>query len=88
MYEIFHNITIRKINYRGLNPTWLRLYTQRWNHQMLLFDEFNVLPHTFEWTAMINSIRQYADTEEQQDFAEWLITVEQPQKRTLFFMVL
>ena len=55
---------------------------------MLVFDEFNVLPHTFEWSALIDSARQYADNEELQNFADWLIIVEQPQKRTLFFMVL
>ena len=86
--EIFHNITIRRIDYRGLNPPWLRRYTQRWHRQLLVFNEFNVLPHTFEWSALIDSARQYADNEELQDFADWLITVEQPQRRTLFSMVL
>ena len=86
--EIFQNITIRRIEHRGLTPPCLRLYTQRWHHQMLVFDEFNVLPHTFEWSALIDSARQYADNEELQNFADWLITVEQPQRRTLFFMVL
>ena len=86
--EIFHNITVRRIDYRGLNPLWLRLYTHRWHHQMLAFNEFNVLPHTFEWSALIDYARQYADNEELQYFADWLITVEQPQRRTLFFNVL
>ena len=55
---------------------------------MLVFDEFNVLPDTFEWSALIDSARQYADNEELQGFADWHIAVEQSQRRTLFFMVL
>ena len=55
---------------------------------MLVFDEINVLPHTFEWSALIDSARQNADNEELQNFADWHITVEQPQRRTLIFMVL
>ena len=55
---------------------------------MLIIDDSNFLPHTFEWRALIESAGHYADNEEQQDFADWLITFEQPQKRTLFFMVL
>ena len=53
---------------------------------MLVFDEFNVLPHTFEWSSLIDSARQYADNEDLQNFADWLITVAQLQRRTLFFM--
>ena len=56
--------------------------------QMLVFAEFNVLSHSLEWSALIDSSRQNADTEELHDFADWLITVEQPQRRTFFFMVL
>ena len=85
--EIFHNITITRIDYRGLKPPRLTFYTQWWHHRMLVFDELNVLPHTFEWRAFIDSARQYPDTEELQDFADCLITVEQPHRRTLFFMV-
>ena len=55
---------------------------------MLVFDEFDVLPHTFEWSALIDSAKQYADNAELQDFAGWPITVEQPQRRTLLFKVL
>ena len=55
---------------------------------MLVFDEFIVLLHTFEWSALIDSARQYANNKELQSFADWLFTVEQPQRRTLFFMVL
>ena len=86
--EIFQNVKIRRIEQRGLTSPCLRRYTQRWHHQMLVFDEFNVLPHTFEWRALIDSARQNADNAELQDFADWLITVEQPQRHTLFFIVL
>ena len=85
--EIFQNITIRRIEHRGLTPPCLRLYTQRWHHQMLVFDEFIVLPHTFEWSALIDSARQYADNEELQDFADWLITVEQPKAHIILHAV-
>ena len=79
---------IRRIEHRCLTPPCLRLYTQRWHPQMLAFDEFDVLPHTFEWSALIDSARQYADNEELHDFADWLITVEQPHRRTIFVIVL
>ena len=85
---MFKNVTIRRIEHRGLTPLCLRLLTQRWHHRLLVFDEFNVLPHAFEWSALIDSARQYADTGELEDFADWLIPVEQPQRRLLFFMVL
>ena len=68
--ELFQNITIRRIEHRALTPPRLRLYTQRRHHQMLVFDEFNVLPHTFERSALIDSARQYADSEELQNFAD------------------
>ena len=55
---------------------------------MLVFDEFNILPNTFEWSALRDFTRQYADNEGLEKFADWLITDEQAQRRTLFFMVL
>ena len=58
------------------------------NHQMLVFDEFNAYPHAIEWSALIVSARQYADAEELENVSDWLITVEQPQRRALFFKVL
>ena len=87
-YEIFQKITNERIEDRGHTLPWLRLYTQRWYHQMLVFVEFNALPHTFEWKALVDSARQYADTEELQDFPDWPLTFEQALRRTLFCMVL
>ena len=36
--------------------------TQRWHHQMLVSDEFDVLHRTHELIGLIGSARQYADT--------------------------
>ena len=55
---------------------------------MLVFDELNALLHTDESSALIDFARQYADTEELEDFADRFITVEQPTRFTIFFMVL
>ena len=68
--EIIQSFTIRRIEYIGINPVWLCFYKQRWQHQMTVFDEFDVPPHTFEWSALIDCARQYAKTEELKDFAD------------------
>ena len=55
---------------------------------MLVFDESDVLLHPFEWSALVDSVCQNADTKELKDFADWLTTTEQPQGSTLIFMIL
>ena len=59
--EIYQNITIQRIELCEFTPPHPRLHTQLWHHQLLMFDEFNVLPHTIEWSAFIYSANQYAD---------------------------
>ena len=54
---------------------------------MLKLNEFDDLPHIFEWSALIDSSRRNSYTKELKDYAESYITVEKPQRRTLFFMV-
>ena len=86
--EIFDSITIKHIDRAFLEPPRLVLYTQRYQHQILIHEIMEIVPHTFEWRALIDSASQFADSYRLEQFVQWLIEEDQPQRRNLFFTVL
>ena len=46
-----------------------------------------IVPHTFEWRALIDSASQFADSGRLEQFVQWLIEEDQPRRRNLFFTV-
>ena len=85
---IFDSITIKHIDRAFLQPPRLVLYTQRYQHQKLIHEIMEIVPHTFEWTALIDSASQFADSDRLEQLGQWLIESDQPQRRNLFFTVL
>ena len=86
--EIFDSITIKHIDRAFLQPPRLVLYTQRYQHQILTHEILEIVPHTFEWRALIDSASHFADSAHLEQFVQWLIEEDQPQRRNLFFTVL
>ena len=84
--EISQNITIKRTENISVPPTMLHLYTQRWQRQVLKRQKFDVNTHTYESRALIDTARQYTDSDRLRQFAQWLIG-DQPHRRFLFFIL-
>ena len=86
--EVFDSITIKHIDRAFLEPPSLVLYTQRYQHQILIHELMEIVPHRFEWRALIDSASQFADSDRLEQSVQWLYEANQPQRRNLFFTVL
>ena len=66
----FESITIKHIGRAFLEPLSLVLYTQRYQHQILIHEIMEIVPHTSEWRALIVSASQIADSDRLEQFVQ------------------
>ena len=86
--EFFESITIKHIVRSFLEPPRLVSYTQSYQQQILVHETMEIVPHTFECRALIDSASQFAHSDHLEYFVQRLIEADQPQRRNLFFTVL
>ena len=84
--QIHANVTIQSIERAFLNPPLLRLNLQRWHNDTLISSVLGITPHIYEWQQSINPARQIADSPRLNQFLQWLIEQEQPERRGPFFI--
>ena len=47
-----------------------------------------IVPRSFEWRELIASASHFADDDPLEQFRQWLIDMDEPQRRNLIFTVL
>ena len=85
--EIFNSITIKQTDREFLEPPRLALYTQRHQNQILIHEEVEIVPRSFEWRELIASASQFADNDQLEQVRQWLVKMDQQQQRNVFFTV-